>query len=605
MVQQEAVVVRNATKGYERKTLILKGLDMTVSKGSIYGLLGASGCGKTTLLTCIVGVRNLNKGEIWVLGGTPGSKNSGIPGPRVGYMPQEISLVGEFTVRDAFYYFGMINGLQNEEIETRKEFLSKLLQLPPDDRFVKNMSGGQQRRVSFAAALLHNPELLILDEPTVGLDPILRENIWAHLIKLTKEDNVTIVITTHYIEEAKDADKIGLMRNGQLLAEASPQQLLQQCQCSSLEEAFLTLSAQQNNMATETFTVQTSKPEDTESNILNQNNYDQIEDKTSERKTNPERKVARLKKFKALMMKNSMQFFRYYTGLAFAVIFPIVQISTFYIGVAKDIKTLEIGVINDDAGNCDYNNNFGNIWYDEEMLTCHFGNLSCKFLHDLGNSIATQDYYNNISEATVDVKDGKLVGMIHFHQNFSKALERRLEAFAFTEESDLIATEIQIFLDMADSQVGNYMKKKLFDRFIAIYEDVMKDCRLSTKLANVPIRFEDPIYGTSDPAYADFMAPAYIITLAFVLATIVSTSLIVTDRLEGVWYRSLVQGVQTWEILLSHILCQTIIVIIHTAMILGLSFLAWGLECKGSIFPVILITFLSGMCGLMYGAYPI
>jgi len=81
-----------------------------------YGLLGPSGCGKTTLLSCIVGVRRLTSGEVWVLGGTPGSKGSGIPGPRVGYMPQEISLVGEFNVNDALYYFGRINGLEEEEI---------------------------------------------------------------------------------------------------------------------------------------------------------------------------------------------------------------------------------------------------------------------------------------------------------------------------------------------------------------------------------------------------------------------------------------------------------------------------------------------------------
>jgi ABC-type multidrug transport system ATPase subunit len=88
-----------------------------------YGLLGASGCGKTTILTCIVGVRNLSNGQIWVLGGNPGNKDSGIPGPRVGYMPQEISLIGEFTVTNALYYFGTINGLQNDEIGKRNSLV--------------------------------------------------------------------------------------------------------------------------------------------------------------------------------------------------------------------------------------------------------------------------------------------------------------------------------------------------------------------------------------------------------------------------------------------------------------------------------------------------
>lgn len=138
----------------------------------------------------------------------PRSVGSGVPGKRVGYMPQETALYGEFTIRETMMYFGWIFGMKTEEIAARLKFLLEFLDLPSQNRYVKNLSGGQQRRVSFAVALLHDPELLILDEPTVGVDPLLRQNIWNHLVNITKTGQKTIIITTHYIEEARQAHTV-------------------------------------------------------------------------------------------------------------------------------------------------------------------------------------------------------------------------------------------------------------------------------------------------------------------------------------------------------------------------------------------------------------
>jgi ABC-type multidrug transport system ATPase subunit len=204
--------------------------------------MGSSGCGKTTLIYCILGLTRLDAGGI-KFSGKPLTKHQRF---NFGYMPQETALVKNFNIREMLWFFGTVYGMNTEKIEERTRFLVDLLALPDVETLIKNCSGGQQRRISFAVALVHNPDLLILDEPTVGLDPILRQRIWSHLTELANVNNVTILMTTHYIEEAKQSDRIGLMRNGVLIAEDSPQNVMRACGSDDMEKAFFSLSQEQS-----------------------------------------------------------------------------------------------------------------------------------------------------------------------------------------------------------------------------------------------------------------------------------------------------------------------------------------------------------------------
>lgn len=137
--------------------------------------------------------------------------------------------------------------MEQSAIEERFQELSDLLELPESDTLLSECSGGQQRRVSFAAAIVHKPELLILDEPTAGVDPLIRHRIWNHLTNITQKYGTTVIITTHYIEEAKFANTVGLLRDGKLLAEESPFKLMEDHHTATLEEAFLILIKTETN----------------------------------------------------------------------------------------------------------------------------------------------------------------------------------------------------------------------------------------------------------------------------------------------------------------------------------------------------------------------
>lgn len=211
-----------------------------------------------------------------------------------------MALVDELTVKETIYFFGQIFQMDFKKLQERYHMLMTLLDLSKGDQRVEECSGGEKRRVSFAAAMIHEPELLILDEPTVGLDPILREKIWSFMLNTTRSSKMTIIITTHYIEEARQADRCGLMRNGTLLAEDSPLNIMSRLEVDYLEKAFLKLCTKGEDSSVETFSIQptydlTESPADTK---------DQVSVEISKRKS------FQWKTIKALLVKNILQTLR-------------------------------------------------------------------------------------------------------------------------------------------------------------------------------------------------------------------------------------------------------------------------------------------------------
>ena len=186
-------------------------------------------------------MKQLECGSIRVLGQAVKFERPPKVAHLIGYMPQSTALIPELTIRETLYYFGNIFQMKEKVLDQRYKMIKDLLELPFENRRIENLSGGQKRRVSIAASIIHNPLILILDEPTVGLDSLLREKIWNFLMDATRTSKLSVIITTHYISEAEQANKCGLMRDGVILAEDSPKNIMTRFEATSLDEAFLNL----------------------------------------------------------------------------------------------------------------------------------------------------------------------------------------------------------------------------------------------------------------------------------------------------------------------------------------------------------------------------
>jgi ABC-2 type transport system ATP-binding protein len=215
-------------------TAVLPDLSFQLQAGSVTGLLGPSGCGKTTLIRAIVGVQIVAGGSIAVLGATAGSASLR---RRVGYVTQAPSVYADLTVRQNLRYFASVLGAASDRID---DVLDDVDLTENADHLVSHLSGGQRARVSLATALLGEPELLVLDEPTVGLDPVLRHDLWS-LFQRLANGGATLLVSSHVMDEAAQCNRLLLMREGELLADTTPDELRQRTGMDDLAEAFLKL----------------------------------------------------------------------------------------------------------------------------------------------------------------------------------------------------------------------------------------------------------------------------------------------------------------------------------------------------------------------------
>ena len=215
-------------------TVVLDGLSLTLRAGAVIGLLGPSGCGKTTLLRAIVGVQIVEGGSVTVLGrpaGEPGLRQ------RVAYATQAASVYDDLGVRENLDYFTAVLGAPATDVD---RVLGQVGLAEHAGSVVGRLSGGQRSRVSLAAALLGTPELIVLDEPTVGLDPVLRAELWD-LFRTLAAAGATLLVSSHVMDEATRCDELVLMRDGAVIAHEPPPALLARTGAADIEQAFLAL----------------------------------------------------------------------------------------------------------------------------------------------------------------------------------------------------------------------------------------------------------------------------------------------------------------------------------------------------------------------------
>ncbi|KAL1450821.1 hypothetical protein WDU94_003138 [Cyamophila willieti] len=538
---KSACTVRHAHKRYGRSgPWVLKDLKMTIPQNQIYGLLGSSGCGKTTLLKCLVGALDLDYGSIDLI---VKSKK------QIGFMPQETSLFEEFTIAESFYFHAALYRLSKAQAKSKIKELTEVLDLPPDHRVCSTLSGGQVRRVSIAMTLLHSPSLVILDEPTSGLDPVLANLFWRYLNQLSVQGQ-SIIITTHYIEEARQANVVGLMRQGVLLAEDAPEKLIAHYKVDNLEDVFLCLCNEQETAlpveveAEKKITFTSPFKDDA-------NNYSMFVPHT-----------------KAILYKNCKWII--HNWFAFIMLSYCLSLACIIESneCLKYFPPQRVGVVNNgENGTC--------VNYDPSGFNCSEGqrvDFSCQLL-DAWRKEKPQiplSIYNNINEAMKDGKARKLITILEIPYNFTSGILERFDR-GTNADSELIETaSMDIHIDSTDYMAVYRIEQDLRDVFYSVFKDHLKSCGYLPQVAKPPLRIKQDAFFGKNIVYQQYdyslhIAMACMCSITYLVPLFLLTISLCLEKMSGAYTRVLVGGVRIVEIFAGYLFMIVIFNFTNTA----------------------------------------
>uniref|UniRef100_A0A8D9E423 ABC transporter G family member 23 n=1 Tax=Cacopsylla melanoneura TaxID=428564 RepID=A0A8D9E423_9HEMI len=569
--------VNGAYKRYDKgEPFVLKNFCMSVEHNSIYALLGASGCGKTTLLSAIVNKFPLDAGTIHL---SISSKR------QLGFMPQQIALYEEFSIREMFQYFGILYSMSQREIDRELHKLVAILSLPDPDSLCGSLSGGQQRRVSAAVTMMHSPQLLILDEPTAGIDPLISETIWKHLRNLSN-NGVTCLITTHYIEEAKNAHKVGLMRNGIILEENSPENLLTKYKVELLEDVFLRLSEQQHLG---------SKFEG------NNNEVNTVDLYLTKEKSNPDKPLYHEDRRTISKDHIRCQMYKYFNWMKrnilialFIILLPGVSIECFNLAF-KSLPQLSLAVINEDS-NCS----------SPLPLGCanNQTDLSCHYLNSLANEKWHWDllHQKEPAIAQADLRRNKIHGIITIPKNFSFGMVSRLNLGKLVDDETLETCSIDVELNRGDFIRSHHMEDGLILSYQEFFKTFIAACKLSKRLSRIPpMDFREPIFGNQEPEFIQFISTGLIIQISFCFPVLFSVSSLASEKLLGLTERSLVAGLTFVEVILAHSIMSLGMVLCQGTVAMVSQYWVWAHPFYGSYVLGFALIICEGICGTLLG----
>eukprot|EP01136_Pigoraptor_vietnamica_P017299 Opistho-1_new@62267 len=514
-----------------------------------------------------------------------------------------------------------------EDIESRVKFLVEFLELPPPERLVRQMSGGQQRRLSFAVALLHMPRLLILDEPTVGVQSILRARIWQHLAELASGPNpTTIIVTTHYIEEARQSAVVAFMHNGRLLAEDAPGELLARYSANTLEDVFLTLCVKETGAALDVG-MPAPAVEGDEAKGQETASSDGVEAGTDARRSSaagisrnpnpipqdaqgsPRRprqtsfsiadggrahaavgfrdRVARsVSNTKTVVYKNITRMRRNYGFLAFQFLLPCLQIILFCLAIGADPKGLRVAIYNADQGfPADSGFNF---------------TMSGRYLAILDHNVIHQVPVFSPIDGRDRIRRGDCWGMLEFGANYSVDLFIRA-THAVTDLSVIYGSSLNVTLDATDQQIAISIEQKVSQAFEILVASTLQDLGMDPTLGSLPVVILDPVYGSRNPSFTDFIAPGMIVSISFGLSIGLTALAFVLERKDGLLDRMWGAGVRPVEVLLGHVITQSLVLMVQTTLLLFFALFVFKVPLEGSLALVALAVMLIGLAGMAYG----